>query len=289
MIRVSLLGTVATLLCGTALAQTASAPAAATQPAGSPDQAVVVRLTGQVTAQPPGADAWQPVKQGQRLAPRTRIRTGLRSRVVLAFGDNSIAEIAPVTLAAIEDFRRGSDTTSVTLDLGHGQIRATAVETTLRSEMTIQSPTATLSKKGTHDYGMRYDAGTGNYTIFLNQEGLVEAFNNMTGQARTLRQGQFVTQAMLRWIETARLVRYAPVIDTWGSTVSEIHFNVRHGSGLGSIEPGGGADTYTLSLKPGGGGGGIGVLPPTGLNTARQGTPAGVFNRPEGNFGTGTP
>ena len=288
MIRTTILLTLATVLGGRALAQTATAPAAATQPAGSPDQAVVIRLAGQVSVQPPGADGWRPAKQGDRLAAGTRIRTGLRSRVVLAFGDNSIAEIDRVTLAAIEDFRRGAGTTSVTLDLGHGQIRATAVETTLRSDMTIQSPTATLSKKGTHDFGMRYDSGTCNYTIFLNQEGLVDAFNKVTGQARTLTRGQFVTQAMVRWIETARLTRYTPVIDTVGSTATEIHFNMRHGSGSGSIQPGGGADTYTLSLKPNGAGGGIGTLPSV-PSTARQGTPAGVFNRPEGNFGTGAP
>jgi hypothetical protein len=271
--------------------------AASTQPAGTGAafEATAIRVERDVTSASPGPDgkpgAFRPVKVGDRLTTGTLIRTGLRSKVVLTFGDNTVVLIDRVTLASIDEFQRAGDTRHLQLGLGHGLIRAATVETTLRSEMTIASPVATLSKRGTLDFGMRYEAGTGRYTIWLNDRGLVDAYDWLQNTHRTIQPGQYTTQALLRWIETLTLDRHVTVVDAWGTTGTERQFDAFFvGQGRGVVNPGAGSgnftDTFTPSNQPG--------FNPTGTNNNlssinRPITPGGPLQivRPEGNFGTG--
>ncbi len=273
-----------------ALGQSDPAPEA-TRPAadGEPMAARVIRVTGNVSHLPPGAadapEAWKPAGVGDSLPPGTKIRTRLRSSVVLQFGDDTVVGIDRVTLAAIEDFHRSGDTKRMKIGLGYGTVRAAVREATLRSDMTIESPTATLSKRGTIDFGMHYEAGTGQFTIFLNEEGLVEALKFLTGERRTVRPGEFVTAAMLRWVDTAQRIRFTSIQDRFGVTEGEFALEVRSGTGLGGVAPGSGAGTYG-GVRPAGAGGTGG----TDLSNYRPGPispPTGALYRPEGNFGTG--
>jgi len=280
-----------------ALAQEPKKPAPTTQPEKIDEafEATVIKIVGKVSYSKLDAKGepgkWQPAKIGDRLPAGTRVRTRLRSKIVMAFGKDSVVMIDRATLVSIDQFHRTADTKKIRLGLGHGVIRAGVSETTLRSDMTIDTPTATLSKKGTIDFRMEYEPFTGRFRISLAKEGLVEALNKLSNRKRSIGPGQYVNQAMLRWIETATFDRYVPVIDTFSMTDAEQLFNMVRDSGLGVIEPGAGTNIMSLSgrdagqlfarlarerrnrLRP---------LRPQVIDGQR------IFDRPEGNFGTGS-
>jgi len=286
------LGAVSTAWAQPAATQPAMAGGVQTRPAEDVDamSARIVQLAGRVQVARVDAageiGSWEDARVGDQLPAGTRIRTRLRSQVVLMFGDASVVLIDRATLASIDQFHRSGDTKFVRLGLGHGAIRAGVAETTLRSDMTIETPTATLSKKGTIDFGIEYEPSSGRFRIFLAREGLVEALNKLTGERRAVLPGQYVTQAMIRWITTATFDRRVALADLFGLTGSEKWFNAMNGSGRGAVEPGGGMQAGNVG--PGQGGQ---TSTGTGSQFTRLGrmttiTP-GAIERPEGNFGTG--
>lgn len=288
---------VLSVLMGSALyAQAPStAPAAggaATQPATEPMSARVIQLAGAASyalANPDGnTSTWNPLKVGDVLPAGARVRTQLRARVVLAFGDDTVVVIERATLASIDQFHRSADTKRVRLGLGHGTIRAGVAETTLRSDMTIETPTATLSKRGTMDFGISYEPSNRRFRIFLDKDGLVEAMKHTTNESRFVRPGQYVTEAMERWINSLSNERWIPVVDTYGLTDAETVFNRLNNSGLATLNPGAGGNILTISSRDFAGvvNGNQGPA----LNTTPLVTPSngsGPIARPEGNFGTG--
>ncbi|UCD28093.1 MAG: FecR domain-containing protein [Planctomycetota bacterium] len=269
-----------------------------TQPAQIDEQfeARIIQVAGKVSYSKTDENGqpgkWQSAKVGDRLPAGTRIRTRLRSKVVMAFGDDSVVMIDRATLASIDEFHRTADTKKVRLGLGHGAIRAGVAETTLRSDMTIDTPTATLSKRGTIDFRMEYTPVTGRFRISLAREGLVQALNKITNQSSLISPGQYITQAMIRWIETATFDRFVPVVDIFGMTDAEELFNMVQESGLGVVEPGGGSGTMALTGRDAGKL--FAQLAEERRNRQRRHTRPDfingrrVYNRPEGNFGTGS-
>lgn len=271
------------------------AAVASTQPAGAVEamQAKAVKVVGRVMYAMAGPDGlpgeFEMVKQGDTLPAGAIIQTRLRSKVMLAFGDDTVVLIDRVTMASIDQFHRTGNTKKIHLGLGHGLIRAAAMETTLRSDMTISSPVATLSKRGTMDFGMRYEPGTGRYVVFLNEEGLVELFDRLRGAQRTIEPGQYVTQALLSWIETMTLNRYIPITDAWGQTAAERHWNAYFGSaGIGVVEPGAGFNNFLANYNAAHQVGASGVQLVTPISPIVPASPPRIV-RPEGNFGTGFP
>ncbi len=91
-----------------------SAPPAADTADAEPMQARIIKMAGRVqyalTDQAGMPGKWQPAKIGDLLPAGTRIRTRLRSKVVLAFGDDSVVMIDRATLASIDQFHRSGDT-----------------------------------------------------------------------------------------------------------------------------------------------------------------------------------
>ncbi len=272
--------------------------APATRPAGI-DAAFEARIeqvwgsvsTARVDAQGVRGE-WRPAKDGDLLPAGTWIRTRVRSKVLLTFGDDTAVLIERATLASIDQFHRAGDAKVIKLGLGHGAVRAGVAETTLRSDMTIESPIATLSKKGTMVFRFEYLPGSRQFIISLTDEGLVEALHEDTGETYTVRPGTYVTEAMMRWIDRATFDRVLYVIDPYGQTNPEAWFNAMNTTGIIVVEPGGGATGWSLEHRQGGelaavdaanrdairrSAGAPGFLPPQ----------AGVIERPEGNFGTG--
>lgn len=259
-------------------------------------QARVIKVVGRATyslSDDQGARTWQPAKVGDQLPAGTQVRTSLRSKLVLAFGEDSVVVVQQLTLSSIDQFHRSADTKVVRLGLGHGLIRAGVAETTLRSDMTIETPTATLSKKGTMDFGIQYEPSTGRFRVFLDQDGMIEALNKLTDESRTVLPGQYVTQAMHRWIDTASMDRWIPVVDTFGMTDAEEIFNRLQGTGLGVVEPGGGSTILAFSGRDAGR-----LAAALAAQRVRQQIPTvrlpitldgrRIIDRPEGNFGTGS-
>lgn len=280
---------------GPAFAQVATQPAAPaiaeTQPAMPPATALVAKVVGRATytmLQPDGTRGpKQPVREGQRLGGGAVIETYFRSYVVLTFGADTVVKIDPLSQASIAQFLQADDTKNVTLDLGHGMIRAGSAAPTLRSEFSIVTTTATLSKRGTWEFGLRYEAGTGKYFAYLTDEGLIDVLNRTTGVRRTVQPTQYVTQAMIRWIETAVFNRWVPIQDAFGLTPSELVFNSRNNTGQGIAQAGGGIGSNVYFGRQGLQGvdafTGQPLVPEIITPPGQQGPR--VIGRPEGNFG----
>lgn len=264
-------------------------PSTDTQPARIDQafEAQIITLSGNVSYALLDANGkpgeWKPAKVGDRLPAGSWIRTQIRSKVGLSFGSDTVVLVERATLASIDQFHRTGDTKRIRLGLGHGTVRGGVAETTLRSDMTIETPTATLSKRGTMDFGITYEPSTNRFQVFLGGPGLVEALNKLSNESKLVRPGQYVTQAMTRWIETATRDRWVPIVDTKGMTNAEEMFNAVNDSGLGVVDPGEGSNTYGITGR------GLGQsLNANSAMTISLPTPGStVIPRPEGNFGTG--
>ena len=273
--------------------QTQPAKAAATQPTGDPGSARVLRTTGRVSVSIPDAQgnfgAWREARADDLLPQGTRIRTRTRAHVLLQFGDDTIVVIERATLASIDQFVKSTDTAAIQLGLGHGSIRGGVSERTLRSDLTIDTPTATLSKRGTIDFRIEYEPSYGRFRISLAEQGLVEALNRILNQSRDVLPGQYVTQLMARWIDTAMFDRFIPMISTVGQTSAESWFNVLSHSGFIITLPGAGAEGWSFVGRRGGELAGMPPQPQQDMRRSRFdfSFDDGVRNRPEGNFGTG--
>lgn len=281
-------------LCGELSAQTTrpagGVPATqpATQPAMQATAAEVVDVQGQANCSLLQADGTygekRTIKKGDRLSAGTKIQTRFRSYVVLSFGGDTVVKIDPLTEASVDQYLQSSEARDVVLGLGHGMVRGGSVAPTLRSEMAIVTPTATLTKRGTFEFGLRYEAGTGRYMAYLTQEGLVDVLNRTTRVRRTLEPNQFVTQAMVRWVQTAVFSRWVSVQDVFGLTANDAQFGSRSNTGQSVASPGGGALANVAGGQnnaPFGGAFRVSPTVPVTLPTTGQGT----IGRAEGNFG----
>ncbi|MHC4716702.1 MAG: FecR family protein, partial [Planctomycetota bacterium] len=114
-------------VCASAGAQTrpAASTRPRTRPAGTPLTAVVKELTGTAQRMTPAARAgarprWVALKVGDRLNEGNVIRTGFRTRVVLAFADNSVIVVDSATKIGIGQFRKVGKVTATRLGLKYG-------------------------------------------------------------------------------------------------------------------------------------------------------------------------
>jgi hypothetical protein len=303
--------TAALLLC---LARSASAqqPQPTTQPADGAValeqlEALVIEVVGDVKKAPVGtspldADLWVPVELAERLPAGVMIRTGLRSQLILQFGTDTVISIQRATLAAITDFYKSEGGKTVRVGLGYGAVRGGSTESTLRSDVIVDSAVATLAKRGTQGFQMAVEPYTGRFTISLAREGLVDAIQKSTGQSRTLRPGQYATESNIAkmWVNTARFDRSVKFVAAESMSEADLETNTTSSGGMATISPG--TSTETLALtgrqeRP------DSVLPPILSTEERQrqqqiiqnlfpadGTDMMIFDRsnlrrPEGNFG----
>lgn len=278
-------------------AQTQPAPAppaapAASQPASAPAgrtaiMARVLEVRGDVKHAPLDSDDWQPCKVDEQYPEQTLILTGLRSSLKLQVGadDTYTAVIVePVTRMLISELYATSDTKRVNIGVGYGQIRAGVAEGGLKSDFTVTSPVATLSKRGTWNFGLFYERATDRFEIFLLDYGLVDAFSRATGEQRRLLPGELVTQVMRRWADEASLRRNVAIQDMLGQGDMEIAFNRLQNDGLRVIDPEGG-QVVILNLSSDASRQAFADLVRQRLPTLT--TPAGAPARREAFFGTG--
>ena len=276
-----------------ALAQPAQTQPAATQPATA-WKAQVVEVSGRVDQAPTGIGAlddaaWKPVQSGEELGAGTQIRTGLRSHCVLLFGDDTVVSVRRATLASIDQFHQTATTKTVRLGLGYGAVRGGTTEGTLRSEVVVDSPVATLAKRGTEGWEMEVEPYTGRFRISLARSGLIEALQKLTGQRRLVRAGQYADHLNIAraWIEQALFDRVVRFVSAESITQADLDFDTLVTTGLATVAPGGGAQVPGLA--------GRGTSPirfdqgvraenlPDLIRRIRSLQP--IDTRPEGNFG----
>jgi hypothetical protein len=299
-------------LCGfvwtdrTAAQPAAPAPASqpaepASQPATAPAEgeeiwAEVIEVKGVVersTVETGGADAkavqWMPVRLGEKLGGGTQIRTGLRSHVILRFGDASVVMIKRSTLASIRQFYREADTETVRLGLGYGAIRGGTSAGPVRSDFVVDSTVATLAKRGTEGWEFWVEAYTGRFRVSLAETGLVEALEKLTGQRRLVRPGEYADHSNIgaMWIKQDIFDRTVHFFTAESVSATDLAFDVNNPEGLSVTGPGLGSQARGVSGRAGE------TPPPSGpdLSLVRQRLldtlllrPSSVV-RPEGNFG----
>lgn len=275
-------------------APTATQPVPATMPADAvPLAARVIEVRGDVRHAPLGSDDWQPCALDDAYPPETKIQTGIRSSVKLQLGEEepfSVVMIEQVGLTLLGELYKTQDVKRVRIGVGYGRIRAGVAEGGLKSDFTVDSPVATLSKRGTWNFSLYYERDTDRFEASLLDRGLVDVLNKLNLERRRLGPGQFVTDAMRRWLDDAQIVRNVAVPDWLGQGDIEIVYNRLNVSGLGVVSPGNNQlllinltssssrrtfQSELLNQNP--------TLVP-GLPTPPT---IGPFLRPEGFFGTG--
>jgi hypothetical protein len=245
---VGLLLTASPLLAQTApAAQPTTASASQSAAAeGTPVEAEVIEVKGRAQHAPVGTTvtdpaAWQAVQLNDRYSAGTLIRTGLGSHVILRFGQEepyTVVLVERMTLANIAALYKTATEKVSQVQVNYGAVRGGVSEGGLRSSFVVDSTVATLTKRGTWGFRMFIERGTGRFTISLADAGMIEALSRLTHQGQTLYPGQYVNQAMIRWVDQTLFDRLIAMQDLFGLTSEEFQFQALHDTGVAILEPG---------------------------------------------------
>jgi hypothetical protein len=275
-----------------ALAQPAETSQPVTQPAGrTPITARVLEVRGDVKHASLESTDFKLCQVDEEYPEQTVILTGVRSSIKLQVGSDdtyTALVIEPVSRTIISEAYRTADTKRVRIGVGYGKMRAGVAEGGLKSDFTVDCPVATLSKRGTWDFGLFYERDTNRFDIFLLDQGLVDALNKLTGEHRTVLPRELVTQAMRRWADEAQFLKNVPMPDILGQSDIAVAFNELEQSGLRVLNPEGGA-TVLFDLSSSFAKTSFADLVRTRLPPTTIVRPQGIREhvRPEGFFGTG--
>ncbi len=269
--------------------------------------AVVIEVDGSVHWAPAGTSAnrdegWTAVKVGDGLPAGVLLRTGIRSHVNLRFSELTYMSIRSATYASIEQFRRSATQEDIRIGLGYGTVRGGTIEGTFESNVVVESPPATLAKRGTEGWQMRVEPTSGQFRISLARSGLVEAIAKRGGKrvaSRKVRPGEYATRDNIAnlWIDQELFDRNIEFYAAAGLTEAELEFMNVNTDGMGMIAPGAGASLtdFTGRNDPGwvravlDARFGQDSTFPMNLSSDSGNPPVVVLEplpRPEGNFGT---
>ncbi len=215
----------------------AEAPAEAKQPI----VARVIELHGDVKYAPLDSQDYKPCQLNDEYPERTKIITGVRSSIKLQIGDEepyTCMLIEAVGKTILSEAYKTEATKRVRVGVGYGRIRAGVAEGGLKSDFTVDSPVATLSKRGTWGFTLFYERDTDYFDIGLTDRGLVQAINRLTRERRAVNPKELVTAAMRLWLDQAQFERNVPIPDILGLGDIEVAFNRLQQDGLGVLQPG---------------------------------------------------
>ncbi|OWY70040.1 hypothetical protein B7486_17190 [cyanobacterium TDX16] len=229
---------------------------AASQPAVKTGELVyeVVEVGGKVAVSPTGTDAqmkegWTPVAKGQTIGAGQQLRVPTRSRIKMVArpaDPPTVILIEQMTLINIGELAMMDGAAHSRIQIQYGAIKAGVAEGTSRSDMEIEAPTATLSKKGTDIFGFEVQAD-GRFKMFLtaNGRGLVQGIINQSGafgssrmNSRFLTPGQWITHQMIRAIDNVQFDREVMVNDIYGlKGVDQLFTLLNNHGGVGFLLP----------------------------------------------------
>jgi hypothetical protein len=222
----------------------------------TPLSAKAIEVVGDVTTAPVGTspldgEAWKKVKVNDELASGTMIRTGIRSHLILQFGDDTIINVRRVTLASIDAFYKTETTKTTRLGLGYGAIRGGSTEGTLRGDLVIDSTVATLAKRGTQGFEMVVEPYTGRFNISLARQGLVEALQKATGQRRLVRPGEYANELNIAtmWVKQEQFDRNVRFVASEALSTSDLDFSTANARGLATVAPGAGDQVTAFAQR----------------------------------------
>lgn len=192
----------------------------------------IKEVTGTAQRLVPGEKpSWVPLKAGDKLGEQTVIRTGLRSRVVLAFADSSELTIARATKMGIAEFRKEGPVTKTRLGLKYGSLRASVEKARGPNDFRVATAAAVLAVTGTSgqvgftgDFGFGLTGRTGTWAA---QAG---------ARQRRVSGTETVDSTLQRHVETLKRNLTPRLGDVYGGlTESEESSLRRHGGGRGAI------------------------------------------------------
>jgi hypothetical protein len=214
-------------------------------------------MQGNVRVGPAGTDpkmaaGWQSLKRGDSLRAGQAVHVPFRGKLkliarpadpptVLLFDSGSLVQISELS-------HQGGVSRS-RIELGYGQIKAGVAEGATRSDLEIQSPAATLSKKGTDIFGIEVRPD-GRFNMFLTDQGrgLVQAIQMQSTQmgamnamrSRMITPGQWITHQMARAIDNVQFDRNVNINDVYGMKGVDQLFTMLNDRGFGFLLPAGG-------------------------------------------------
>lgn len=258
-------------------------------------RAVVSEVKGSAEWALPGVsvlvdDGWTQLKVGDELASGTQIRTGIRGHVNLLFGEGTIVSIRRATHASIDDFYKGATAKRVEIGLGYGTVRGGSSEGELEPDLVVDSPVATLAKRGTEGWEIQVERSSSRFRISLAQSGLVEAISK-AGRSRTVAPGQYATDATVAnlWVNQETFDRAVSFYEPYYVGEADAQFAANNSRTFASVSPGGGRDlrgltgqnsaAFVASQTPSAG---LGVVPARIVG----GGGLGALQSSQGNFGT---
>jgi len=232
----------------------ADTPPAASKPAGDDgslryEVTLVeggVRYGNADKCDPLKSEGWTKAKKGDQLGAGLIIHVPLRSKIKLVARPETpptVILIESSSLITISDLHLKNNVATSRIKLGYGAIRAGVAEGGTRSDMEIESPVATLSKRGTDIF--RFEYHDGRYMMSLSDQGrgMLQAIQNQMGAfqggqfSRYVTAGQFVTQRMLRAIDNLKFDRNIGMNDQFGLTGNDQLFTLLNDHGLGFLLP----------------------------------------------------
>jgi len=117
--------------------------------AGFAQSGVISELSGEVELKPVGAAAFTAARAGDTVARDTIVSTGFRSTAVITIGSATIS-VRPLTRLSLAEIQSSSGTENLNVSLQTGRVRVdVSPPAGTRANMTIQSPGATASVRGT--------------------------------------------------------------------------------------------------------------------------------------------
>ena len=111
--------------------------------------ASILEMSGTVEIKSPGSNIWESAFLGQAVSAGTIISTGFRSYANIKIG-NSVINVRPLTRLSLSDIIASQNMETVNVGLQTGRVRVdVSPPSGTRSSVTIQTPLATSSVRGT--------------------------------------------------------------------------------------------------------------------------------------------
>jgi len=253
---------------------------------------------GNMDADPLSDAGWFTPRKGDMLGAGLQINVPLRGGIKLVARPAeppTVISIEGGSLLSIADLHLREGVATSRIKLAYGAIRAGVAEGGTRSDMEIEAPTATLSKKGTDIF--RLEHHNGRFVMSLSEQGrgLLQAIQTQASSLggvnkfRFVTPGQWVTNRMAMAVDNLVFDRRININDAFGLGSSDQLLTFLQGRGLGFLlVPGtnpGGLMTRATQQQP------TTLLPQTdgmqALSAWLRGGQRTPTNQPAGNFGIG--
>lgn len=109
----------------------------------------VIEVKGSAETRAAVDQPWSELKEGMTITNNAWIQTGLKSRVYLKFGDNTVVQVKSATLLQITDAAKNGNQLTAKLKLALGHVHVEVQKSSETVDFKVVTPDVTTSVKGT--------------------------------------------------------------------------------------------------------------------------------------------